>query len=295
MSGLVSGSVRNKLLISIAIPALLVIAVISWGFYTTHINNARLQHVITDDLAFKSAVQNLSTDFKTEVQSWKNVLLRGEDDKQLTKYWNQVKQSHSNIQQQAEQMIQELTQVHKDPETAALMMEFVAKHRRMLQVYKKARDEFVARDFDYRAADRIAIGIDKEPASILDQVVKVMDDETQIPMRNAIKAFKQGQKIAIIGMIIAIAASFVIILFLIQKSIIRPASHMVRELGRMADGDFTGNITVSSDDEIGQIAASAERLRRILVTSCSRSIRRPSSCPLRPKKCLTSQINPVRL
>ncbi|MCW8956934.1 MAG: methyl-accepting chemotaxis protein [Gammaproteobacteria bacterium] len=261
MLGFIYRSVRNKLLISTGIPTLVVLSVVAWGINTSYINNMHLQHVIDEDLAVKSKVQYLASDFKSEVQNWKNVLLRGHDDKQFEKYWARLERSHEKIQQNAKDIIRELTDVHKDPETAAEMSDFVSKHTNMLRVYTQARDEFVAQGFDHKAADQIARGIDREPAKILDKVSHAMEEESQLAMNEAIVSFLQGQKISIIGLIFAVAVSFIIFLFMIQKNIIRPSKRLVADLSKMAEGDFTGHIEWSSDDEIGQVASSARSLR----------------------------------
>jgi len=49
-------------------------------------------------------------------------------------------------------------------------------------------------------------------------------------------------------------------LLLVQKGIVGPAQQLMIDLKRMAEGDFTGNVSVSSGDEIGQVAESAKIL-----------------------------------
>ncbi len=62
----------------------------------------------------------------------------------------------------------------------------------------------------------------------------------------------------------AMLMTLIAFLALVNKHIIAPARQLVRDLGKLADGDFTTMISHSTDDEIGKIAASAEQLRTSL-------------------------------
>jgi methyl-accepting chemotaxis protein len=60
---------------------------------------------------------------------------------------------------------------------------------------------------------------------------------------------------------VTIAISFVAFLILINKAIILPARQLVQDFARISQGDFKSPIRHTTDDEIGQVAATAESLR----------------------------------
>ncbi|MEW5770918.1 MAG: methyl-accepting chemotaxis protein [Pseudomonadota bacterium] len=62
-------------------------------------------------------------------------------------------------------------------------------------------------------------------------------------------------------MSVAIVVAFIWFLGSIQRQIVGPARRLVEDLERLASGDFTTPIVATSEDEIGQIARSAERTR----------------------------------
>ena len=62
-------------------------------------------------------------------------------------------------------------------------------------------------------------------------------------------------------MLVAIVLSFIWFMRSIQKHIVGPARQLVRDLERLAGGDFSTPIQSSSMDEIGQIARSTDRTR----------------------------------
>lgn len=261
MLGFVSRSIRNKLLMITGLATFVVLSVAAWGFYNAHSNYLQLQRIIKEDLAVKSAVQDIATNFKAEVQSWKNILIRGHDEQQLLKYGDQLEKLHSKVQQKAKGITRQLKEVHQDPENAAAMSDFLTKHMDMYQVYLSARAVFVKQNYDYRAGDKIAKGIDREPAKILDQLIIAMDDESKAVLEATIASYSNGLKLSIVGLIVAVALLLIIFLFMVQKNIVRPARRLVVDLRLMAEGNFNGQVEVSSADEIGQIASSARILK----------------------------------
>ncbi|MCX7626991.1 MAG: methyl-accepting chemotaxis protein [Methylophilaceae bacterium] len=62
----------------------------------------------------------------------------------------------------------------------------------------------------------------------------------------------------------AIVIAFVVFLWLVQRNIIGPARQLERDLRRLAQGDFSQPIIQTTQDEIGQVAASAEQIRKDL-------------------------------
>ena len=64
------------------------------------------------------------------------------------------------------------------------------------------------------------------------------------------------------SMIFTVGIAFTAFVWLIKVHILKPAQKLVLDLERLASGDFTTPIAQLTQDEIGAIAASAERIRR---------------------------------
>lgn len=60
----------------------------------------------------------------------------------------------------------------------------------------------------------------------------------------------------------AIFLAFIIFLAMINQSVLKPARELVEDFGYLAKGDFSHVIRCSTHDEIGQVAATADSLRR---------------------------------
>lgn len=69
-------------------------------------------------------------------------------------------------------------------------------------------------------------------------------------------------QVLLIVLLVAIVLSFLIFMYMLQKSIVLPARRLASDLSAMAKGDFSGEILVTSKDEIGQIASSAVKLKQ---------------------------------
>lgn len=62
-------------------------------------------------------------------------------------------------------------------------------------------------------------------------------------------------------MAVAIIFAFVTFLALVQKNIVNPAHQLARDLDRLARGDFSQPVQRITEDEIGEVAQSAEKIR----------------------------------
>jgi methyl-accepting chemotaxis protein len=62
-------------------------------------------------------------------------------------------------------------------------------------------------------------------------------------------------------MLFAILFAFVTFLSLVQKNIVDPAHQLARDLDRLAGGDFSQPVQRTTEDEIGEVAQSAEKIR----------------------------------
>ncbi len=62
-------------------------------------------------------------------------------------------------------------------------------------------------------------------------------------------------------MALAILAAFVAFLRLVQRQIVGPAQQLVRDLERLAAGDFSRPVACTTHDELGQVARSAQHIQ----------------------------------
>jgi methyl-accepting chemotaxis protein len=79
-----------------------------------------------------------------------------------------------------------------------------------------------------------------------------------------VATFQHHIEMTIGMMIAAIVIAFVSFLVLVKKNITAPAHQLARDLNRLAQGDFTQAVKITTHDEFGEVAASAEKIRQDL-------------------------------
>jgi len=254
---LICNSVRNKLLMVTGLGTALVLGAAIFGFYSAWQVQQEMSEVMHRELLVQTELLNTASNFKTMVQEWKNVLIRGADEQQREKYWNKFNKQYKSVQVDIDALMHD---IHSD-DIKAKLQRFKTVHNALLAKYQNGLDVFVNTDFNITAADKAVSGIDREPAKILLELQAEISDAAKEMIAVADEHAANSLKLAIILLVVSVVMSFVLFLWMIQQNIINPAQTLVRDFNRMTDGDFSSAIAVNSSDEIGQIAESAGRMQ----------------------------------
>jgi methyl-accepting chemotaxis protein len=138
--------IRGKLLggVGASLAALVLAAVYGLG-------NAWLQlgAPVPTEVAQSNTVAQLTTDFRIQVQEWKNVLLRGADEAQRSRYWEAFQKSEAAVQQGLRQLLAEVADLGlKD-----LLAQTQREHAAMGEAYRRGFEAFVAAGADASVGD----------------------------------------------------------------------------------------------------------------------------------------------
>jgi methyl-accepting chemotaxis protein len=152
----------------------------------------RLDRGVSDDLARLQRtvalgldVQNASIDFKTQVQEWKNILIRGNDVEQLQRYGKSF-EKHAEAVSSRLQDIAGRMQAEGSPRVAEVQA-LAAAHAAMHERYVTALKGFDAADPESgKKVDRAVKGMDRSATEamtvltrLIEQDVKVLGDDTR--------------------------------------------------------------------------------------------------------------------
>jgi diguanylate cyclase (GGDEF)-like protein len=110
---------------------------------------------------------NIQYSFKKQVQEWKNILIRGSDPEQYSKYHLQFMNEFERTQYSSQQLIDFFSEENNITKIA---IEFQTKHYAILSEYEKALTIYKATSFDILAADGVVKGIDREPDELLGKI-----------------------------------------------------------------------------------------------------------------------------
>lgn len=205
----------------------------------------------------RAAVNLIQLQFKKQVQEWKDILLRGDDPAALDKYWTAFQNQEAEVQNLSKGLLQNLQQ----PKARELVEKFLSAHQQMGQAYRAGFEAFKQAKFDAKVGDKAVKGIDREPTELLTAAAKDISIFADERGAQALHDAKQSITISLVAMAVSVLTAFLVFNWLVKSRIEAPAGQLSRDLNRLADGDFTTAIHHFAEDEIGQIAMSAERTR----------------------------------
>ncbi|APD86887.1 chemotaxis protein [Alteromonas sp. Mex14] len=199
----------------------------------------------------------LST-FKTQVQEWKNVLLRGYKESDREKYWDRFKQREAEITRQFDMML--ANGVISDAVKSDIRR-FQQAHSVMAQKYREGYDAFVNSGFDPKMGDSYVRGIDREPAELLTTIASDIATDSA----NAIAELKSNTRamlwMILLAAIVLSVLSMVYVIARLRSQVIKPTKQVAACISNLANSRYDYSLTYSSDHELGMLADSARALQ----------------------------------
>ncbi|MEN8167595.1 MAG: methyl-accepting chemotaxis protein, partial [Pseudomonadota bacterium] len=253
-------TVQFRLSMLLLIGTLLLGAAFLHGFLTLsqilNIYNAALHQ----EVAQQRQILNLESDFKKQVQEWKNVLLRGYAPKNLNKYWGKFESKEATIRKNGNKLIHQLQQ----PEAKQLLKRFLAAHDVMGQAYREGLAEFKAANFDPKIGDKAVKGIDREPTRLLGKAAEAIKQE----LENATMELKgNGEQAMLITTGLTLLSLFAMIalsVWLVRKIVIAPTQQISACLNKFATGDFSDSDIPQFSGELGSVLNHTQTVREHL-------------------------------
>ncbi|MGJ4748732.1 hypothetical protein ACQV5M_20390, partial [Leptospira sp. SA-E8] len=160
--------------------------------------------------------------FKTQVQEWKNVLLRGTDAEQLERYWGSFGKSEQEVALLGQQLMTALPA----GEARRLVEQFLLEHRKMGEGYRQGLEAYKAAGFAAAAGDKAVSGMDRAPARLLDEAgQQIARDAGDLAQR----ASEQGRQavIASLAMVLMVCAASAALSVWLARSLMRPIRQAV--------------------------------------------------------------------
>ncbi|BCD96422.1 methyl-accepting chemotaxis protein [Marinagarivorans cellulosilyticus] len=213
--------------------------------------------IIEQDLQQKAQIDLLNLEFKTQVQDWKNVLLRGHNQKDFDKYWGKFDKQHKAVQQ----LSAEVLSAELDPQISKSIAEFKAEHQAIYALYKKGKDSYQSQGFDSRAGDASVRGIDRKPSDLLRQASDVVN-RLALEHTEDLNASSTGLTRWVYATVVLMSVVACIALVAVMKVLlVNPVKALRARVEDMASGDFSRDVPFNSRDEIGILSASLNKMR----------------------------------
>jgi methyl-accepting chemotaxis protein len=246
----IRSNLRNKLLLLLSCNSTIIVIAVYFGF-------SSLSHVIddyglavTNDVSYMEQVASLNIQFKTQVQEWKNTLIRGRDNKQLDKYWGRFNDSAEQIESQYQLL---LTKIPLEHPVYPHLSAFASSYPPMIQAYRKGYQAFINSNKDINTADNVVSGIDREPTKNLSAAVEAVNQEVQKRQSIIQQRGASAKSLTFIVIGLGILASVLVNAWFIRSKIILPLNKVTRISKLIAAGDFTHSMQKTTHDQLGEL------------------------------------------
>jgi anti-sigma regulatory factor (Ser/Thr protein kinase) len=220
--------------------ALVAVLVISSGVLIGQVAGTAAQYdaILATEVHQGLLARRMQVEFKTQVQDWKDILLRGSNPPDMAEYTAGFDQESHTVAV----LYGQLMASSPSPELKAGLEQF---HQLLLQAdagYAKALPGFVASGgVDFKAADRQVRGIDRPVSAQLDTSVAALETRIAAKVSGQNAATAAGQRTTLIcaaGLLIALVLALAFALL----RIVRPIRKLTREAFRSASDRLPGAI-----------------------------------------------------
>lgn len=253
-------SISRQLIAVIGLGSVVLLAATLYGYVKISGSLDVYRDLIRVQVANERAITSMLVEFKTQVQEWKNVLIRGADDENREKYWARFQKQEANIRELGDNLLVNLV----NPDSRQMVEKFLRSHQQMGSAYRKGYEAFVASGYEVSVGDRAVKGIDREPAKLLAQAVENIVNDLTATSDEANALADRNSMFTLVLMLGVIAVYMVFASTLLQTAIVKPSRGLVNIITRISHGDLSDDIRVQRVDELGQLAQASKTLQQFL-------------------------------
>ena len=255
--GWISGSIRNKILGVLMLGIALMVGGALYGFSAARTGLASVAEVNDTITAQTIQAQALETSFKEQIQQWMRVMAHGRDAKTLEKSWKQFAFREREVRRGGEK----LQEAVKQPAAREALSKFLAAHAAIGEKYRAALETLKQTDFDASKVDQVVKGLEDEPSETLEELVKLMRDESDAAVAAARAQANRGLAVSLVVIGVATLAALLACALLVMRTVVRPLAYAVSVVDRVAGCDLTVDVQSTSRDETGRLLTGLRNMR----------------------------------
>ena len=248
-----------KLPLAFAAAMLVLLAAALFGIQQLHQALRSYAVAVAGTVALEREVAAISVDFKTQVQEWKNTLLRGHDAKGMDKHWQAFAKTEATVAAEAQRLLSHLP----EGEARTLLQQFASAHTAMGASYRQGHAAFVAAGFDPKVGDKAVAGMDREPTRLLDAAGERIAAMAQ---QTAQQADADGRRAIMVSLAVMLVVCALAVGggLLFSRAITAPLRRAVDLAQAVAAGDLTRRAAPQGRDETAQLLQALETMRQAL-------------------------------
>jgi len=238
--------IRVKLPLTFGLTLLLLLAAALSGFFA--LNQAI--HTYSDDVQgltqFERELSDTQQHFKTQVQEWKNVLIRGEDSALRERHWQAQQKEADRVQH----LIRQLIPRAPDTTSRNMLEQFSRSHEQLGAGYRQGLDAYTQAGAVPGAGDKAVRGMDREPSRLLDQAQAHVAERAASLVTQAAQGARNSLVFSL-GLMLLVAGVGLGIGIWLSRTVTLPLNHAVSVATQVAAGDLSQTIHSPSKDETG--------------------------------------------
>ncbi|MEO1820007.1 methyl-accepting chemotaxis protein [Pseudomonas sp.] len=218
------------------------------------------QSLLERPLASASLINRANLEFKTQVQEWKNVLLRGANNADRSKYWSQFEASEAAVQA----TLQEISALDIDSAQQAEARQLMQKHQALGSAYRNSLRAFETSGLEPTAGDQAARGIDRDFSEHLSDLALRLNQQAQQQSVQINQAASSALWVGLVSLCVAAVLIGVLSQWLVNRRLVNPITHLIRQIEQLSLGRLGQPIKSHRADELGTLARAANQLRDFL-------------------------------
>ena len=262
---LVTSSLRAQNLTLLIGSLLLMLAVALAGFFSLSQELRSYRELIEGPQQMASLINEANVSFKTQVQEWKNVLLRGSSQSDRDRYWRQFQDQEREVQA----LLSRVAAFDLPGELDRNVHSVLDEHKNLGRLYQDGLQEFISGGLDPTYGDTAVRGIDRATS---DQMVQLVLDINNLVAQEVIEIRESANSVvtaALVFMIIAFLVITAVAIWLIGRQLVNPITGLIGKIEQLSNGKFDEEISSTRQDEIGILARAANQLREFLAETAA--------------------------
>jgi methyl-accepting chemotaxis protein len=248
--------------------SLLAILLIALGCFQLLSNNVRdYRQLIEGPLGAAQLIDEANLQFKSQVQEWKNVLLRGKDPAERDKYWGQFEARYRQVQDILERLA---AQPGLRPEVSQQIAQLRSAHQKLQADYGRGRDAYIAAGADASAGDQAVKGVDRAVSEgmsgLVEQIRQAATTQSAAISASATQTVWAGLLVLLVsGLVIGLFS-----LWMVSRQLVQPITRLIAYVSDLSQGRFQERVVSDRQDELGHLALAANTLRDFLADTFGR-------------------------
>ena len=252
----------NRLIMTPVLAIIAVLVLLNAGSLTIAFSlMSDIEQVEQTNVVHERLVSEALTEFKTQVQEWKNVLLRGASEQDREKYWSRFQAREAEVQAILRKLV---AGAELNADSADLIDRFLTAHQQMGIKYREGYEAFVAAGYNPHTGDTFVRGIDREPADLLQQATDQIAQATR-QAKEQVTAQTSQRLWLIMGLSIVLSGLCIVYLITnLRRNIVKPTREIATCLQKMEQKDYDYRLEYRSDHELGLVASATRHLQNKL-------------------------------